>query len=241
MAGVDGGGPVEGPRAPEDDRRGEDELEPGAGGEGGQHHGQQEDRHREGRRDDEPRPDDVLGRGVLEVVVRRCMRGAAMVDGLCALRAARALAVRALAARGAVALRVLDGVATVLAVVGAVLRGPGVGASRPQLAQQGARPGERAGRHTGAGSGRRADHAGAVAGLLDLGDDLLDGHRRREGDERLLRREVDRCCLDARDLAELALDAGRARGAGHAGDREPDLLRRAVGDRGLGGGGHRSA
>ena len=61
-----------------------------------------------------------------------------------------------------------------------------------------------------------------VAGRLDRADEVGDGRRGRvEADRRLLGRVVDRR-LDAVELVELALDAVRARGAGHALEGEVD-------------------
>ncbi|CVN00853.1 Uncharacterised protein [Streptococcus pneumoniae] len=72
-------------------------------------------------------------------------------------------------------------------------------------------------------SGRRGGtaHGGAVPGLLDGGHELLVRHAGGRGDGRLFERQV-HGRRDALELAQLALDAAHARGAGHAGDVQVD-------------------
>ncbi len=74
---------------------------------------------------------------------------------------------------------------------------------------------------------RRLRRAGAVAGRLDRGDELLDWRVRVAVDGRLLGGEVDGR-LDAVELVQLLLDPRRTGGTGHAGEVEADLRPRVA-------------
>ena len=76
---------------------------------------------------------------------------------------------------------------------------------------------------SGCGGRCDLDDLGAVAGGPHRAEQLVDGDRRGVAHGGLLGGEVDHG-VDAVEPAQLLLDPGRARGTGHAGDGEVDLV-----------------